>query len=481
MTEEARSEKMTAASAEPAPPKKTKKAMNTLVVIFTIVVIACLLTWIIPAGQFSRVKDAATGRNVVDPLSFHYVETSPVNPLLIPLHIAKGAHSSVDLLFLLLCAGAAFRVVIASGAMHSSIGTLALKYKDRKSVFVLSMFVLFCFIMLIEGLIDFVAFAPVLVMICLALGLDSITAIAIMTGGTAVGFATGMLQPSTTLIAQELAGLAPYSGLWYRAICFVLYMILTGFLIWRYTVKISKDPSKSPMYDLDKTSALGDPEVIRSYGPMTLSKWFVTLSTVFFIVMMIFGSIRLGWRYLEMAACFIGLAVTAGACAKMSPSEISKNFIEGARSMMLAFFLVASARAISSILADGRILDTIVYGLSEVLKRVPAVLQAPAMFIANLLINVVIPSGSGQAAAVMPIMLPLADIIGMTRQTAILAFNFGDGFCNWVIPTSTALMAVLGIVNMPYERWMKYSWKVFLWWVALGCVLVSIAQAIKLA
>lgn len=102
------------------------------------------------------------------------------------------------------------------------------------------------------------------------------------------------------------------------------------------------------------------------------------------------------------------------------------------------------------------------------------------MFIANLLINTVIPSGSGQAAAVMPIMLPLADLIGMTRQTAILAFNFGDGFCNWVIPTSSALMAVLGIVNMPFDRWMKYSWRVFCWWVALGCILVAIAQAVHL-
>ncbi|MBQ4489990.1 MAG: YfcC family protein [Pyramidobacter sp.] len=460
---------------------KPKKSMNTLVVIFTIIVIACALTWIIPAGEFNRVKDAVTGRKVVDAASFHLVEKAPVNPILIPMHIAQGAKSAVDLLFMLLCSGAAFHVVIASGAMHSSIGTLALKYKNKKTVFVLAMFVLFCLIMLTHGLIDFVAFAPVLVMICLALGLDSITAVAIMTGGTAVGFATGMLQPSTTLIAQELAGLPPFSGLWYRAICFGLYMILTGFLIWRYTVKITKDPTASPMYDMDREGNLGDPEAIKAYGPMDFGKWGVALAVAASLVLMVYGSVNLKWGYQHLSATFIGLAIVCGAFARMSPAKIAKTFVDGAKSMVMVFFLVASARAISSILRDGKVLDTIVYGLGEVLKMVPGVLQAPAMFIANLFVNTVIPSGSGQAAAVMPIMLPLADIVGMTRQTAILAFNFGDGFCNWVIPTSSALMAVLGIVNMPFERWMKYSWRVFLWWVALGCVLTAVAQAIKLA
>ncbi len=465
----------------PGKPAKQKKAVNTLVIIFSIILLACLMTWIIPAGEFNRVKDAVTGKKVVDAASFHWVEKSPVNPLLIPLHIAKGAKSAVDLLFMLLCSGAAFAVVIKSGAMHSSIGTLALKYRNRKSMFVLSMFVLFCFLMLTRGLIEFVAFAPVLVMICLALGLDSITAIAIMTGGTACGFATGMLQPSTTLIAQELAGLPPFSGLWYRAICFVLYMILTGFLIWRYTVKISRNPEASPTYDLDKAENLSDSDAIKAYGPMDGKKWMVTLATVAAMVLMVYGSIMWKWKYQQLSAVFIGLAIVAGLCARMTPTTIAKTFVDGAKTMMTVFFLVAAARAISSILADGKALDTIVYGLGEVLKLVPSILQAPAMFIANLLINTVIPSGSGQAAAVMPIMLPLADIVGMTRQTAILAFNFGDGFCNWVIPTSSALMAVLGIVNIPFERWMRYSWRVFLWWVALGCVLVSIAQVIELA
>ncbi len=460
---------------------KPRKSLNTLVVIFSVILLACAMTWIIPAGEFNRVTDPVTGRKVVDAASFHLVERNPVNPVEIPLHISRGAKSAVDLLFLLLCCGAAFHIIISSGAMHSSIGSLAQRYSHRKHMFVQVMFVLFCFIMLTHGLIDFVAFAPVLVMICLALGLDSITAVAIMTGGTAVGFATGMLQPSTTLIAQELAGLPPFSGLWYRAICFVLYMALTGFLIWRYTVKIGKNPEASPMYDLDRTNDLGSPEAIRAYGGMDLSKWLVVLVTAVSLVLMIYCTIRYKWGYQQMSASFLGLGIVAGVCARMSPSKIAKLFVDGAKSMVMVVLLVASARAISTVLAQGKVLDTIVFALGEALRRVPTVLQAPAMFIANLFVNTIIPSGSGQAAAVMPIMLPLADIVGMTRQTAILAFNFGDGFCNWVIPTSSALMAVLGIVNMPFERWMKFIWRIFLWWVALGCVLVSVAHAVRLA
>ena len=466
-------------SEEKAVAPKRKKAINTLVIIFSIVCFACLMTWVIPAGQFDRVK-TDTGRSIVDANSFHWVERSPVNPILIPMYITKGANSSIDLLFLLLVSGAAFAVVIKSGAMHSSIGAVALRYRERKTMFVLAMFVLFSALCTTHGLIEFVAFAPVLVMICLALGLDSITALGIMTGGCAVGFATGMLQPSTTLIAQSLAGLPPYSGIEYRALCFAAYMVLTGFLLWRYTVKISRDPTQSPMYDLDQANKLGDPEAIKAYGPMDLSKWLVVLTTVAAMVAMVYGGVWLNWGYNELSACFIIMAIVGGACAKMSPSEIARTFVDGAKSMVLVFFLVAAARAISSILAAGKVLDTIVYALGVALRAVPAWLQAPAMFIANLLVNTVIPSGSGQAAAVMPIMLPLADLIGMTRQTAILAFNFGDGFCNWVIPTSSALMATLGIVNVPFDRWMRYSWRVFLWWVALGCVLVAIAQMINL-
>ena len=147
--------------------------------------------------------------------------------------------------------------------------------------------------------------------------------------------------------------------------------------------------------------------------------------------------------------------------------------------MLSAAIIIGLAQAISGIMTDGKIIDTVVHALASGLNVVPAILQAPAMLIANTIINVFLTSGSGQAAAVMPIMTPLADLIGMTRQTAILAFNFGDGFCNYILPTSTALMGIISASNIPYDRWMKFMWKMFLIWLAVGAVLLMAAQAMK--
>lgn len=252
-----------AASVSSQDPKR-KKAINTLVIIFSIVCFACLLTWIIPAGQYQRVANPS-GIKMVDPTSFQWVQSSPVSPWLIPKHIVDGAAKSFDLLFMLLASGAAFTVVIKSGAMHASIGSIALKYRNRKILFVLAMLLVFALVCTTHGLIQFVAFVPVMVMICLTLGLDSITAVAIMTMGCAVGFATGTLSPSTTLIAQSFAELPPYSGIEYRALAFVLYLVLSGLLLVRYVKKITKNPELSPTYDLDQANPLSHPEAIEQF------------------------------------------------------------------------------------------------------------------------------------------------------------------------------------------------------------------------
>ena len=146
--------------------------------------------------------------------------------------------------------------------------------------------------------------------------------------------------------------------------------------------------------------------------------------------------------------------------------------------MLSAAFIIGMATAIGSILTAGNIIDPVVHALAGGLSSVPSVLQAPAMLLANTIINVFLTSGSGQAAAVMPIMTPLSDLLGVTRQTAVLAFNFGDGFCNYVLPTSTALMGIISAANIPYDRWMKFMWKLFLIWLLVGAVLLIIAQAI---
>ena len=234
------------------------------------------------------------------------------------------------------------------------------------------------------------------------------------------------------------------------------------------------------MYELDKTSEFRDAADLDSFGNLDARKILIMLVFFASLILIVYGGIRLDWDMSETAAVFLALAVIEGVLGGFGPSAISKEFLEGCKKMLGAAFIIGMAQAISSIMNAGHITDTVVHALANGLNFVPTILLGPAMLLANTIINVFLTSGSGQAAAVIPILAPLADLVGVTRQTAILSFNFGDGFCNYVLPTSTALMGIISAVNIPYDRWMKFMWKLFLIWLAVGSVMLMIAQAIHL-
>ena len=211
---------------------------------------------------------------------------------------------------------------------------------------------------------------------------------------------------------------------------------------------------------------------------MTKTKSLILIIMAACLLVMVGGSLAFGWGMMDMAAIYIWMAVLMAITLRMSPNQAVNEFIAGMKTMLMAASIVCVAKAVSSILTAGTIIDTIIYGLSFILKAVPTILQGPAMYMINIVINIFITSGSGQAAVVIPIVAPLADMIGITRQTAVLAFNFGDGFCNYILPTSSALMGILSMGNVPYDRWMKFMWKLFLIWMVVGSVLMIIAQMI---
>lgn len=300
--------------------------------------------------------------------------------------------------------------------------------------------------------------------------------------GGAVGFSTGTLQTSTTLLAQEIAGLVPFSGIWYRAICLVVFWVVTNLFLIRYAMKIKKNPQLSPMYDLDLQSEMkASTTDLSSFGELTGRRIGILSALVITLSIIVYGGLKLDWDMAEFAAMFLWLGIVVGLLAGKSFSDIAKGIVAGSKTMLGAVMIVGSARSIALILTDGGVMDTIVHVLAGGLDLVPTVLQAPAMFLICTVFNVFMASGSGQAAVMMPLLLPVADLVGMTRQTVILAFNFGDGFGNYIFPTSTALMGLIGAANIPYDRWMRFIGKIFLVWVVIGCILVAIAQFIHLA
>ena len=239
--------------------KKKKKAFkmpHTLVIIFMIIFAAVLFTWVVPSGAYVRFEDAVTGRNLIDPESFHYVENTPVNPLNIMNYVIDGFMDAADLIFMLMFAGGAFHLITESGALQASIAKVARKFSNRFYIFIPMLTLIFTLIATNQGVNLFIPFVPITVMLSFALGLDSLVGVSIILLGGAVGFSTGTLQTSTTLLAQEIAGLVPFSGIWYRAICLVVFWVVTNLFLIRYAMKIKKNPQLSPMYDLDLQSEM---------------------------------------------------------------------------------------------------------------------------------------------------------------------------------------------------------------------------------
>jgi len=458
---------------------KKFKVPHTLVIIILFILFAVFLTWVIPAGEFDRVTNAA-GIKVIDPASFRTIPSKPVSIFSIPDFIVDGFAKSASLFFLLLFTGGAFDVVVSSGALQSCVAKVAKRYASKESIFIPILTLLFALISTTQGVNTFIGFAPVTVLIARAMGFDSIVGAAVILLGGAVGFSTGTLNPSTTIVAQEIVGLPLYSGIGYRWICFFVFLLVTNLYLIRYAKKIRLHPELSPMYDLDVADTSVSDNDLDSFGDVTLRKSLVLVSLVAALGVIVYGGVKLNWGLNESSAAFIWLGIIAGICAGFSPSKIASCFVAGAKRMVAAALIIGLARAVSGVLSAGLVLDTVVNGLGRTLLVVPTFLQAISMYIANLVVNIFITSGSGQAAVIMPIFAPIADMVGITRQTAILTFNFGDGFCNYILPTSTALMGILGATNIPYDRWMRFMWRLFLIWVLLGSVLSLIAQIINL-
>lgn len=458
--------------------KKGFTMPHTFVILLVIILFAVALTWIIPSGEYARVEDPVSGKKVVDASTFNYVENVHVNIQDIPMLIIKAFSANSDLIMLILLSGGAIHMLTASGALQALIATIVRKFSNRVEVFIPLLMLVFALICTTQGVNTFIGFAPITVMLAMSLGLDSIVGVGIILLGGAIGFATGTLNVSTTLVAQKIAELPNYSGIGYRWVCFVVYYIVTCLWLVRYAKKIQKNPELSPMYDLDKNSEFKNAS-LDEFGTLDTRKILSILALVVALIAIVYGCIKLDWDFAEQSAVFLVLAIAVGLIAGFDANKICAEFMNGTKKMLTAAFIIMFARAIGSVLSAGVITDTIVHSMAVVLTGLPAALLGVGMLVANTLINVVLTSGSGQAAAVMPIMIPLSDLLGVTRQTCILSFNFGDGFCNYILPTSTALMGILGAANVPYDRWMRFMWKMFAIWLGIGAVLVVIAQLIQ--
>ncbi|WP_338951501.1 YfcC family protein [Fusobacterium nucleatum] len=451
---------------------------NTYVIIIMMMIVAVLLTWIIPSGEFERVKDEVSKQSIIIPGTFKYIENNPISLFKIPVYIMKGLAKASDIVFLVIIVGGAFNIIIETGMFQSFAGRLTKVFSNKEVLIIPAFSTIFALACTTMGVNTFIGFAPIAVIIARSIGYDAIVGVSMVALGGAIGFSTGTFNPFTTGVAQSLAGLPIFSGLGYRFICLVAFLIVTNIYIIWYAKKVKANPESSVVYEMEQENK--KIEVFeKQHDKIEGKHYLVLLIVIACFVLLVYGSQNWKWKLQENAAMFIWMGVLSGFAYGFGPSKIAEEFTKGARKLVYGALMIGMANGISLILADGKILDTTVQYLGGLLVALPSYLQAAGMFLMQLLINGLITSGSGQAAATMPIMLPVADIIGMTKQTAVLAFNFGDGLSNYILPTSSALMGFIAMVGISYSNWMKFMWRLFLIWIVVGAVLVIIANSIN--
>lgn len=442
---------------------------HTLVLLWGMIVVALVLTYILPAGSFERVE--VHGHAQVVPGTYAPTpEVEPPSPLAVFTAVPRGLAAAAEIIFFVFIIGGAFAVLRATGAIDAMLSALLERIGHRPIWLVIGGVLAFAAGSSTIGMAEeYLPFVPVLVALALALRYDALTGVAVIAIGYGTGYGIAMINPFTVLIAQDIAGLQPASGLWYRAVLALVFVPIGVHHVWRYARRVREDPSSSLVADV------APPDIDRPDGPIALTGTHkaVLATLVVLLAVLIYGLMRWGWYLVEMSALFLGLAAALAVIARMDPDRAAKTFGEGAAELTLTALLIGFARGIQVVLEDGGVIDTIVFGIAQPLQELGPALAAVGMLIVQSLTNLFIPSGSGQAYVTMPIMAPLADVVGLSRQIAVLAYQFGDGFTNIVVPTNPVIIGILAMAGVPYDRWFRF---VFPWmvkvWIAAGVALV---------
>lgn len=460
---------------------KVLKMPHTYVLIFSIIIIVTILTYIVPAGVYDRVVSETTGKTVVDATSFHTVDSKPVSLLGMLTAIPRGMRDSAGIAFFILIVSGAFQIIHATGAIEKGIFKIAKRLKGKEQLLIPIFMLLFSITGAFMGFAEEnLIFIPIAIALARAVGYDALVGVSLVTIGGAVGFNAAMMNPFTVGVAQGIAELPLFSGIGFRFVVWIVIGVISTIYVMRYGKKVRQNPELSLVAALEKR----EEEEQGSFAftgnhKLEKSHYMVYLTVAAGFVYIIYGVYKLGWYFNEIAAIFLGMGLICGFIAKMSPSNMAIEFIEGSKQLIYGALVVGIARAILIIMQDGMILDSFIYGLSSQISNIPTSLAAIGMYLIQVVINFFVPSGSGQAAATMPIMVPLADVLGITRQTAVLAFQFGDGFSNSIIPTASTLMATLAMAKISYEIWVQYYWKLFAIWLVVGGVFIVIATQIS--
>ncbi|WP_442487549.1 YfcC family protein [Halomonas litopenaei] len=452
------------------------------VILFIFIGLAALATHFVPAGEYERIP-GPNGRITIDAESFRFVDPSPVGFTDFMLAIPNGLMSAGQVVFFTFMIGGMFMVLRRTGIIEIGVDKLSRRFTNRRLMMIPVLMTVFALVATIIGTQELsLVYVPVILPLMIALRFDSMTAAAVALCATTAGFTTGVLNPINTGLAQQLSGLPLYSGFLLRALIFVIILGAAIFFVMRYARRVADDPALSLMAE-DPTEA--DKRLAYQHasddGELKAShrQRLAALATFAFMALLVYGVLSLGWFMMEMAGLFIIMGVVVGMIAGLTTEDICEGFNQGFRDVLVGAMIAGIARGVAVVLEDGQIMDTLVFGLGNLVGELPSLLSAAGMYFSQLAFNFVVPSGSGQALVTMPIMAPLADIVGVTRQTAVLAYQLGDGIGNILYPTSGYFMATLALAGVPWQKWVRFFFPLFCVWVVISLAFLLLAQAIQ--
>ena len=432
-----------------------KKFPNTYVIIAALIVLCAVLTWFVPGGTYVTGEDGT--------LSYERVEAAPQTWQVFSA-IYHGFVKQAGIIIFILVVGGAFWLLNATGAVTAGISRFIARVGRRDKWVLVAITVLFSLAGAVFGMSEeTIPFVGIVVPLVVSMGYDALMGMLIVYVASNIGFSAAFLNPFTVGIAQDMAGLPLFSGMGYRVFCWSVLTVLTALFVVIYAHRTRKAPA----------------EAVRLEDiPLTTRQGWILIVLLLTVIALIVGVTVWEWYLPEITALFLGMGIVCGIIAGFGANRIAEELLAGAKDILSAALVVGFASGIIVILQDGHVVDSLLHGMQEGLDGTGPVASLSAMYGIQALINFLIPSATAKAAITIPIMAPFADMVGVSRQAMVLAFQFGDGFTNMVTPTSGVLIAALAMARIPYAKWVKWIWKgvaallVIGWILLVGTVLI---------
>ena len=465
--------------------KKKFTVPHVYILLLLMILIFSLLSYIVPAGTYDMmtiVDNPETGheREVVNPDSFSYVESTPVTLLQFLTAVPRGLQETAQIIFFIFIVGGAMAVVNETKAIEAGMGRLIKNLKSKSWIIIPVAMFFFSICGSVFGMAEeTLPFIPIFVGLMIAAGYDSITGTAVVFCGAGAGFAGAFINPFTIQVAQGIAQVEILSGMGFRVVMYICMLILTVAFVLRYASKVKKDPTLSLMHEDDiKREDVVDLEALPEFDGRRKA---ILIVFVIAIIFLVYAVVTWGWYMDEIAALFFVMSwIVALIDKNLGFNSYAETLGKGMADVAGGALVVGFARGILVVMTDGNILHTILHSCAGFLEKLPSMVSAVGMYIFQCLLNFIVPSGSGQAAVSMPIMAPLSDLVGVTRQTACIAFQLGDGISNIFTPTSGYFMAGLALAKIPWAKWAKWILPLIGLQYLLGAVFVVVAQVIGL-